>query len=275
MTPLAQRIVKELALPERERTYVDHAGVLGEMSNVRCFEVTEILDAVKAVLTTGISEADGGSEAMGERVAEIAGQTSFLPAPKTWIEWAGGGARIGFLLQADEGADFAFVRMVSYDPTRTSHPVRSADFAYTIGLAARGGSPNHYHASRDLTPAEEQDVGDFTATLHGVLAFINARRMIGRQDHGVHKGLQKRLSQAGADVVLHPWTEIKLSVSPSAAGGEEAVGERLIGQRALHFCRSHLRLRRGRLEIVRAHWRGDAALGMKQTRYRVTDEGAA
>jgi hypothetical protein len=41
------------------------------------------------------------------------------------------------------------------------------------------------------------------------------------------------------------------------------------GEKCLHFCRSHLRVRNGRLEQVKAHWRGNPSLGIKQTRYKL------
>jgi hypothetical protein len=40
--------------------------------------------------------------------------------------------------------------------------------------------------------------------------------------------------------------------------------------RALHFVRAHLRLRLGKIELVRPHWRGDAQLGIKRPAYLVT-----
>ena len=36
-----------------------------------------------------------------------------------------------------------------------------------------------------------------------------------------------------------------------------------------HFCRAHLRLKRGRFEFVRPHWRGDPKLGHVEPAYRV------
>jgi hypothetical protein len=69
---------------------------------------------------------------------------------------------------------------------------------------------------------------------------------------------------------LRAWTEIVLEVTPPSEAGALDPGEaHLTGRRALHFCRQHLRIRGGRLELVKAHWRGDAAIGIKQSRYRV------
>ncbi|KTQ96970.1 hypothetical protein NS365_23330, partial [Aureimonas ureilytica] len=70
---------------------------------------------------------------------------------------------------------------------------------------------------------------------------------------------------------LNAWTELQLRVaSPRDLSRDASVEAHLTGQRPLHFCRAHLRVRLGRLEVVRSHWRGDASLGIKQTRYRVS-----
>jgi hypothetical protein len=68
---------------------------------------------------------------------------------------------------------------------------------------------------------------------------------------------------------LLAYREVRLSVggdpptvSPGSGKGPE---------RALHFVRSHLRVRAcGRVEIVRWHWRGNAELGIKRPAYVVT-----
>jgi len=41
--------------------------------------------------------------------------------------------------------------------------------------------------------------------------------------------------------------------------------------KAYHFCRAHTRLKRGKVERVRAHWRGDPAFGVRIASYRVLD----
>jgi hypothetical protein len=72
---------------------------------------------------------------------------------------------------------------------------------------------------------------------------------------------------------LRAWTEIKLEVCPPKWAGDLPENEtHFTGTRALHFCRAHARIRLGRLEFVRAHWRGDPALGIKRSRYRLTHE---
>ena len=42
MTPLAHRIVKELTLPMKRRTFKDGCNLLKNMDDIHCFECTEI-----------------------------------------------------------------------------------------------------------------------------------------------------------------------------------------------------------------------------------------
>ena len=244
--------------------------MLTEISDMHCFEVSGVIDAVKEILTSGLPSDETASDAIRDRVADIASRTSFLPAPKTWIEWGDPGARVGCLLQEME--NFAVVRLVTSEAKRGVFC--SLNYAFSIGLGARGGKADEYLSSRDLTHDEQIDVGDMSATLNGVLAFINSPHVIGRQLHAPHRGLEKKLRarpSADGPLKLHPWTEIKLHVTPPKdMAGDGPHDAHLTGQRALHFCRSHLRIQNGKLVVVRAHWRGDASLGIKRSRYKVT-----
>jgi hypothetical protein len=52
---------------------------------------------------------------------------------------------------------------------------------------------------------------------------------------------------------------------------EPASEGHLTGEKCLHFVRTFLRVRMGQLEYVDAHWRGNPALGMKRSRYRLEE----
>lgn len=109
---------------------------------------------------------------------------------------------------------------------------------------------------------------------YAILAIINSPRIVGRRTHRPHAGLQRALRRArGLGVGKFPlrgWTEIILEITPPQVDVSGRVHEtRLTGRRALHFVRQHLRIRNGGLELVSAHWRGDAALGIKRSRYKV------
>ena len=109
------------------------------------------------------------------------------------------------------------------------------------------------------------------AWLYGLLAIINTPRVIMRRQHMPHAGLQRALIASRRITGKYPllaWQELQLKVQPPDIDESDHEAH-LTGARALHFCRAHLRIRLGRLELVSAHWRGDPALGIKQTRYRV------
>jgi hypothetical protein len=103
------------------------------------------------------------------------------------------------------------------------------------------------------------------------LAIINTPRIIGRREHSPHAGLQRdiaRLQGKTGKLPMEQWTEILLEVTPPPVSGESQEA-RLTGHKALHFCRSFLRIRRGKLERVTGHWRGDPEIGIRRGRYSV------
>lgn len=269
MTPLAYRIVKELTLPPKRRTFIDRCGLLDQMQNVHCFEVSQIYDAAVEMLVPLATEDAGAQPVPEDRMEAVAGRTSFLPAPKTWIEFeAGGTSRLGFLLEEQDG--FAVVQLALQGRGHFG----SEDMTFVFGLGARGVDPGYWNASLELDADDEIRVGSYVGALNAILAFINTPKIIGREEFPPHRGLGKKLKAAlGAksDFVIHPWTEIRLQVTPpEPVGDADGANGHLTGQRALHFCRSHLRFRNGRLEIVRAHWRGSIEAGFRPATYRVT-----
>lgn len=264
MTPLAQRIVNELTLPMRERVFVDRFGLLKRMDDVHCFECSAVEDAAVQL----------GRDMVGRGGIPL--DLAFLPAPKAWIEIAPKsrpGWRLGFLLVEQDSpktGPVAGVGFVSGGPDF---------FGVTlppIHIPLRGSLMewNTVRVPDAWPPAEVGFAMQGASLIFGAIAMINTPRIIGRRTHMPHAGLQRRLAKARGMVgkfPLHAWTEIKLEVSPPKDASDQPVQDiRLTGRKALHFCRTHLRIRSGQLELVRAHWRGDPALGIKQSRYRLT-----
>jgi hypothetical protein len=112
---------------------------------------------------------------------------------------------------------------------------------------------------------------------YAALATINTPRIIDRHQHMPHQRAERELLKGicvPAKFPLRAWTDIilKVGVPPddkSASGDHEA---HLTGEKCLHYCRSHLRVRFGYLEYVQGHWRGNPALGIKHSRYRMETE---
>jgi hypothetical protein len=109
------------------------------------------------------------------------------------------------------------------------------------------------------------------------LALINSPRIIGQRGHYPH-GRIERNALKNAKMVgkfpLRAWTEIVLEITtnPQDRSGDAPKEMHLTGERCLHYCRTYLRVRLGMLEYVEGHWRGNPALGIKRSRYRVEPE---
>lgn len=255
MTPLAQRITRELTLPVKRRTY--QGDIVHRMGDVHCFEISDVYQLAFEMAQDVKRFADGPL-------------TTFLPAPKTWIEHNSHG-RFGWLLEQDPSDPTLITSRSAMHSIQEGYEYLG-DFGREIKIrlgygpvhpVTEGGYPGWYEA--DFSPEN---------LIPAFLLLINSPKVIGRRQHAPHRGLEKRLAAAlgpQGEFSLHDWTEIKLEVGLPKDMSDEAPGEgRLTGQKALHFCRSHLRVRLGRLEVVRAHWRGDASLGIKQSRYTLT-----
>lgn len=282
MTPLARNIVKQLMLPIRDRSIDDQCGLLRIMDDIHCFDCTEVLQ-VALELKDQL------------RIKGIDNRSSFLPAPKTWIEFEQNGADLGFPQTGRFRAGYLLVE----DASRTSAKVFCAqafpgcavstqfwgDGASSIDLEYKPYTPEDFKELDDYRAAfsdeysfdERQRVQwaknspiceEFILT---ILALINTPRVIGRRQHAPAKTLERKLvSSVGVtgSFPLHAWTEIKLEIGEAHdASGDGMHENHLTGRKALHFCRSHLRIKRGRVEVVRGHWRGDASIGIKQSRY--------
>ena len=109
--------------------------------------------------------------------------------------------------------------------------------------------------------------------LLATLSIINTPRILRSEESPPHRGLVRDLDRAGfsADKLpVHASTTIRLDLTPFGADGTTRLGEgRLTGPRALHWCRAHLRLQRGRIVLVKAHQRGSDEVGTREADYRL------
>jgi hypothetical protein len=265
MTPLAARLAKQLVAHPKRREHIwrepKNLAMLRDcLSEIHCFEVTQVaplLVEMKRSMEKDLDKADIVFETF-----------SFLPAPKTWVEWRHpSGNRVGILLEKKEvgrayatffcdmlAVDLGYISTVSGDYFSRGGPMWFPDWAMII-------------SDRDRTPQ------GYLAAAHSFLILINSPKIIGRQQHMPNASLERRLTKGFGigKFPLHAWSEIKLQVSkPIEIDDGESHEVHLTGKRALHFVRKHVRIRLGRLEYVSAHWRGDPAIGIKQSRYVVT-----
>lgn len=272
MTPVAHKFAKQLTLPvkKRDEHWRDHIGDLKRLlEDIHCFECSA---AIPAVMELRLALGD-----IPDRSDDYIGTLSFLPAPRTWIEWKlEGGDRVALHLSDDHphdrekwiGAILIFEDGIS--PlgliSRTSGDINFPGGHFAVPTWLKEG------AQRSGIPGAEVALY-FLAAAQLLLVLINTPRIIGRKQHMPHRGLEKELTKAmgRGKFPLHAWTEILLDVTkPTEIDDGEPHEAHLTGRRALHFCRAHLRIRLGKLEYVTSHWRGDPALGIKQSRYTLT-----
>lgn len=255
MTPLAQKVARELTIPSSKRTLKDKGRVLDQIPDVHCFQIS---DAVRDMAYEMVP-------AIRRHIRSVCERT-FLPAPSTWIEFQDHVAgRVGLLLDNTDG-DRALVRMVTERgfksgvlgdiPIGHSDVLPDGSFVRVLG-----------HTDAD------KDYSIFMLLAWAMLAFINFPKVINRRQHAPHKGLARDLGRTlrvSRGYPLHAWSEIVLEVGPPIdMAADKPRRAWLTGARAQHFVRAHLRIRRGQLEFVSAHHRGDPALGIKRSRYSV------
>lgn len=111
-----------------------------------------------------------------------------------------------------------------------------------------------------------------TGIAFSVLAIdlINTPGLVGFRQHAPHVAFAKQFARLS--VGKHPlrsWSEVTVKTHTTHCNGDYESGSTF--RKCLHFVRSHQRhYRTGRVSVIPAHWRGDPALGIKRTRYRVT-----
>jgi hypothetical protein len=262
MTPLALRIVRNLGLPKNKRSFFDDVGLLPLMSDLHCFELSPVFGIAKEL----------AGEVCDAGMLHVSQQ--FLPAPRTWLEFkTEAGPRIGIHLE--QSGDNVSMR-IAYE-LHTEHQgftVWSPDYVATLYLKDKENAfqPTASSSFR-LDERDRSHISSCCYVVYGALALINTPRIIGRRQHMPHRGLERELIRNQKMVgkfPLHAWTEILLEVRPPVEMcSDPSVEAHLTGRRALHFCRAHLRIRLGALEIVSSSWRGDPALGIRQSRYAV------
>jgi hypothetical protein len=218
----------------------------------------------------------------------------FTPARLTWLEWSGqtpggyaGGNRHGLLLIGSDmpgaqihvgwGAYFldtsspaarrrASPLPLTYDFPADDRPLMEWILSPLDALGVRG--------LRAMTNPEMLlaiDLRQLAAFAAAALAIINTPRLSFQVDHrrdAINAGRDRR----GAPAYLS-YKEVRIAIDRGTLG----IGGRMSTThgRALHHVRAFLRLKRGKVELVSPHWRGNPRFGVVIHRYlafRAEDE---
>jgi hypothetical protein len=237
---------------------------VGKFQETQFFEVTEIAeDCIHLAFwihKTGLSS-----------------DNFFLPAPKTWLEFRpypdDKNPRMRdfrtFYWLTETETHFDVIWGNSHDKNG-GYKIKKEEFIAFSGDNYRRKMLEEIKLSNE----EGKKLLDQRQILF-MLAMINTPRLVGRKQHMPDRKLEKTLLRNRPNIGKFPlqaWTEITLSVSAPTkdVSGQSSHEAHLTGTKPLHFCRQHWRVRLGRLERVKAHWRGDPSLGVKRSRYKIT-----
>ncbi len=263
MTPLAYQLMSELLKPHKKQApwcrddkYMQ--GIFQHFGDTYCFDVSEVQDLIRDLANKLEQDYATDPERFDPRLA-------FLAAPSMWIETSFPGSG-----SAPKGARIAaayWLNPLTDDPQRVLVDV----FTGVTGTVPRDANPSIklHSLAGSLTLLQQPDIQYLAHTkdhflVYAMLAIINSPRVIPQDEIQPHRGHARELRQRGLPFEPKPWRKITLSVSRSAV--LEATGEdtgTLHGTKAHHFVRRFARIRLGRLEVVKAHWRGNPERGEK------------
>ena len=307
MTPLAAQLFNERhnllcrgTVPLTQEKII--AFVRDAMNRAKFFELSEVMQLVYQISQKMYGFYDE-HDRMDTRLA-------FLPAEMTWIEWDNPGFRdrdedaqflidtintpkkahrkwnytyraAHVLIGRGDSTGIADRMQVGYESPEQPGKQRIWRFTQLspLPLVNSGLKPKRSNEMRNVNgdiKTFERALPDFGQFVnYAQLALINSPRFIGRRQHMPHEKIEReklKTMKLIGKFPLRAWTEILLTVAPPTIGGSEIHEAHLTGEKCLHFCRTHLRLRHGQLEYVEGHWRGNPALGMKRSRYRLDVE---
>ena len=310
MTPLAQELLEDLTnfniviRPTGNKTGDQLGRILTHLVwNCKFFDFPEAPWQMALQLAAPMYEAYEKLDRVDQRLA-------FLPAEYTWIESESPGwtdrtseervravnvmmsekqmqrphdylYRTAHVFVAQGGVTLIAKRYrISYEtPRRPGKRIWRCAELPSLPLVQSGQKPQRYTKVEGPDYGVEYDkpvarIDDFVH--YAALALINTPRIIGQRIHRPHERLEReKLKKLGlvGKFPLHAWTEIILKIAPpDDRTGEPSVEGHLTGERCLHFCRTYIRVRLGMIEYIEGHWRGNPALGMKRSRYRLEPE---
>ena len=238
MTPLAHRLTKEIIDGK-------HQDIKDDLADIHCFEIIGFNDLIEEM---------ADSFAVGEADLDLV----FLPFPKTWIEVEAYPTRFALLLEQKTGDLSHIWTLKKYC---LNGIVGGTSFINTLESTAIFDDMGDY----DLN----SQGGSLHWLIYATISLINTPQNIGVRTHQAHKGLVRQSKAIDGFFPINAWTEINIQLGTRIHTGNGSYEIRQSSGKCLHWVRSFRRMKMGKIEIVKAHLRGDADLGFKQSRYIV------
>jgi hypothetical protein len=188
----------------------------------------------------------------------------FLPARRTWIEWTDDSGHFS----GGRQAILLIGTLILENSAPPPYPIDSPAHIKSgwIFRFCRPVLPPAFGSVGEMVPFDlvRGDLGNSKTALWawGAISLINAPHITEHHPHEIGRQGQARPRKphlSYVDVVL----------TPDAGEVVRGRGVTETGARSLHHVRAHLRLKGGRVEIVRPHWRGQAKNGIRLSRHVV------
>lgn len=210
----------------------------------------------------------------------------FTPAHMTWLEWLDqdnlfgyGCTRVGVLLDGDYlkelpdppppsvviGAGY-IVRGAPYDQVRTT-----VEHGFLYDFPGDGAMFQPLPLSdrpEKFTPQKVEALERFGRFVGACLALINTPRIAHVVKHDVSK-LNKARMRANKVPLL---TYKDLTISPDSGWVSKTEARKATDEKRRHHVRTFMRIKRGKVELVSPHWRGNRAKGYVLHRHIIRRE---
>jgi hypothetical protein len=197
---------------------------------------------------------------------EAAAPYIFLPAVDTWIEWQDQGAGNIGMFFGGVGESVTMGRGF-FAAHRFKDPEDSGDmllFNYDLETYQINHLP---HPEMDMhdRAIHAKATAELKPIIFAILALINSPKIIRSKEIDITR-LNKKRASLGR-YTFHPHHEVRLNVDKRVISTVK--GESDGASKCLHFVRTHLRFvpSQGGYTMVQPHWRGDPALGIRDTHY--------
>ncbi len=192
----------------------------------------------------------------------------FLPAIKVWLEWDDqdgddrmfGQGRHGILI---EGIDIYSGRIYGF--AKNSQETPAWDWDATFDFRTGGGlkfQGDHLRLNSGSLEGVTPLMMGWTWT---VLAIINTPRVSEQRPADLSRLNKSR----GHRPPLIQYKEVRLTVDAALCKPNRSTGAVATGEKAFHHVRTHMRLRNGKVQIVKPHWRGNRDKGIIKHRHMV------
>jgi hypothetical protein len=252
MTPLAREY---LEVGERLQT---NKWFYNTLSKARCYDFTALRELIKETM-----------DALGDKQNRLSMQMEhggllLIPDKIVWLEVnkREDGSRLpgrsGILLQQliKDGKEAILCFALKSNGDQLARSCLSLfDTSFMVGPL----DPN------DIDCFDQRIIAGVGLQAAASLIILNAPYGIDKTEYAPHKGFARKLRKQGL-LAPKPYTIISLSKSAPAHLTGAGTGH----HKAFHFVRSHLRhYNNGLTSKVKAHWRGDPALGILKTDYKV------